>query len=107
MISRLYLYKLVHNSKILGFRPNPTAEIIGQGTVTLHGLVDGKPKTYGIKSVRIVSDFRYQLVSVSAMAKNGITSTFNDHGVTFTWKNDGHLLASGELSQNILYVLDH
>ena len=83
-----------------------TAQIIGQGDVTLQLRVKGKLKKCVIKNVKHVSSLRYQLLSVSCMAKLGIKTTFDGSKATLQRSSDRHLLATGTITSGGLYTLD-
>lgn len=94
------------NQEYVDLGGNIHVSIIGQGDVTLELRVKGKVVKYIIKNVKHVPSLRYQLLSVSSMAKLGIRTTFKDTGAILTRKYDNRLVATGSLSVGGLYILD-
>lgn len=81
------------------------AMIVGQGDIVLQVHVNGKSKKCTLKDVKHVPSLRYQLLSVSVMARKGISSLFNNTGVTLTNGSNGQTLATCSIL-NGLYSLD-
>eukprot|EP00171_Calliarthron_tuberculosum_P001057 IDg1057t1 len=90
---------------LLDLGASSTAEIVGKGSVSLELIVKGKHVKCTINNVNHVPDLRYQLLSVSTMAKLGIQTTFSDNYATLTQKSSGKLLATGSMVKG-LYTLD-
>ena len=84
---------------------NSSAFIIGEGDVTLTIFVRGKNVKCIIKNVKHVPELRYQLLSVSVMAKQGISTIFDEFSASLVSKNGHNLIAEGKLNTSGLYVI--
>eukprot|EP00171_Calliarthron_tuberculosum_P021771 IDg21771t1 len=83
-----------------------TADVVGECDIKLTLSVNGKHKKCILKNVKHVPKLRYQLLSVSSMAKLRIRSYFDETSVQMVQKDTGCLIATGQIS-NGLYTLDH
>ena len=91
---------------ILDLGADSTAQIVGQGDINIEVQVKGKLRNCTIKNVKHVPSLRYQLLSVSCMAKLGVKTMFDSSGASLVRSYDGHLLATGSVTPNGLYLLD-
>ncbi len=83
-----------------------TAMIVGYGDVPHTLLVRGKPKTCLIRNVQHVPELRYQLLSISVMAKQGIQTIFDESGARLVGNSGKELVGTGHLNRKGLYELD-
>lgn len=92
-----------HSSVDLG--GDSSSAIVGEGDVEIDILVDGKRRKCKVKNVKHAPSLRYQLLSVSTMARQGITAHFDRKGAVLKRDLDGVVIAVGELLASGLYVL--
>lgn len=85
---------------------NSTVDVVGNGNVSLTLRVANKSTRCEIKDVKHVPTLRYQLLSVSSMAKIGIKTVFDDKRVYLIRKDNGSTVSTGTLI-NGLYILDY
>ncbi len=85
---------------------NSSAMIIGCGDVSLLLSVGGKLRKCVIRNVQHVPDLRYQLLSISTMAKQGIFTLFDSSGARLVKDLTNQLVATGSLRANGLYELN-
>ncbi len=85
---------------------NHTTMIVGQGDIPLNINVGGQMKQCVIKNVQHVPGLKYQLLSVSCMAKNDINTEFNESGANLCRRSDGRVIATGSATDSGLYVLN-
>eukprot|EP00171_Calliarthron_tuberculosum_P022313 IDg22313t1 len=90
---------------LLDLGASSTAQIVGKGSVSLELVVKGKHVNCQINNVHHVPGLRYQLLSVSTMAKLGIETTFGANNAVLKQTSDGKLLATGSMRKG-LYTLD-
>eukprot|EP00171_Calliarthron_tuberculosum_P000924 IDg924t1 len=90
---------------LLDLGASSTAQIVGKGSISLELIVKGKRVKCKINDVNHVPGLRYQLLSVSTMAKLGIETKFNASRATLTQKSNRKLLATGSMV-NGPYTLD-
>lgn len=79
------------------------ADIIGCGIIHINILSNGNNRLCKLKNVFLVPELGYQLLSVSSMSRDGLTTTFKD-GRCFI-DSRGSIVASGTLC-GTLYKLD-
>jgi hypothetical protein len=79
-------------------------EIVGEGTVTQKYKVDGKEKTITYTRALHTPSLNANLVSISALDKAGLTTTFSQ-GKGVTRKPDGTIVLAGR-NVNGMYLLD-
>ena len=98
-------YKLLPKPGTLDLGAGTNTEIIGTGDVTLWLRRNGSTVSCIIRNVLHVPQLRYQLLSVSTMAKRGIRSQFDEHEAALIQRSDLSVLATAT-QRNGLYTLD-
>ena len=79
--------------------------LMGEGTMSLVCLIDGKLFTHLIHSVQYVPDLSYTLLSCCTLTHHGLTTTFKDDGCKIYHK-DGVVIAESSQMPNQLYFLN-
>lgn len=97
-------YKLTSPST-MDLGANSNTPIMGRGDVTLTLSLNVKPIKCLIRNVLHVPALRYQLLSVSAIAKWHIETSFSESVVSLHRHSDFKILASGTLTKG-LHILD-
>ena len=97
-------YTAATTTSCLDLGANSSAPIVGRGDVKLNlCLPNGETKPCLVKNVLHVPDLRYQLLSVSAMAKLGVNVQFDESRALLV--RDSNTIATGTF-RNGLYTLD-
>ena len=79
---------------------------VGIGKVPLQVVVNGQAVNCIVTNVQHVPNLRYQLLSVSAIGRLGMSTTFDAKAARIYRKDDNKLVATGTSTGNGLYVLD-
>lgn len=94
------------SSKSVDLGAGSSTSIVGTGDVSITILVSKKRKKCTIRNVMYVPALRYQLLSISVLAKAGISAQFDNQGVRLLRNGDGKIVATGSISESGLYILD-